>query len=68
MAIQIWSDLIFYILTIVMLEKSQVLSTVQQVKLRKLELEVEALWQQVKNKSSPEPKLLVQTILVQTVN
>ena len=62
MAIHIWSDLIFYILAIAMLEKSQVLSTVQQVKLRKLELEVEALWKRVKNKNNPEEKLLVQTV------
>lgn len=43
-----------------MIQKSQqILSTVQQIKLRCLQLEVEALWEQVQDRSEPETKSLV---------
>ena len=39
------------LIVIAMIEKSQVLSTVQQIQLRKLELEVEALREKVQHQS-----------------
>ncbi|MGD1918324.1 MAG: hypothetical protein ACFCAD_05225 [Pleurocapsa sp.] len=50
------SDLI--LTAIAMIEKSQVLSTVQQIKLRKLELEVEALREQVQHQCNSEEQSL----------
>ena len=44
-----------------MIEKSQVLSTVQQIKLRKLELETEALLKQVQCQSNPDEQSLIET-------
>ncbi len=41
-------------MAIAMIEKAQVLSTVQQIELRKLELELEALREKIQNQSNLE--------------
>lgn len=56
MASQTLSDLM--LTAIAMIEKSQVLSTVQQIKLRELELEVEALREKVQHQSNVEQESL----------
>ena len=43
-----------------MIEKSQVLSTVQQIKLRRLELELEALKEQVEGQCNSERESLIE--------
>jgi hypothetical protein len=44
-----------------MSDKSHLLSTVQRIKLRKLELEIEALWEEVQSKSELEARSLLKT-------